>query len=449
MYLPISTIVSYNNKQGLDLDELYKHLRKHPGGAKGVMISAGLADAEQSIVDFIKNASSFGIQPRNYKELDSNQNKTIENMLASPYSALQGGAGVGKTTTVAKLIETIVETPPHVVVYCLAFTHKAKRCIMDKLASSGLNDSVAIRVSTIHSFIATVRMGGSIPPSFILIDESSMIDIELLAQLAEVVKKCNVPYQLTFIGDDMQLPPITRGEFFRYLVSRPGSYINRLVKCYRTDKPDLFAAYEAIRAGKLPDSTLNFKVEHVTSDKDINSYIGKLIYKNIKNTDDTQYIAWQNKDVFKINSWVQAALLKNNMIGPSQFRGFYVNDRVIYRGENTKQLTNALQGKVVETSSRQMVVQWEDGQQTNVTSENIKSINLAYALTVHCLQGSECTNVIVACYEVDKMKYCLDRRFLYTAASRGKQHVTIVTTSNIHEFLSADIKSQPLTSMAI
>lgn len=450
MYMPITTIVFYCNKQELDLEEFYKQLRKHPGGAKGVMISADLSEAEARIVTFLEKASSFNICPPKYTDLDDNQNSKIASILTAPYSALQGGAGVGKTTTVGKLILSIVSSPIPVVVHCLAFTHKAKRCILEKLASNGLVEGPSLKVSTIHSFIATQRVTeNKLPPSFVLIDESSMIDIELLSTLAQTLMDSCPQYQLSFVGDMMQLPPITRGEFFRFLVSNQGAHLNELKKCYRTDKPDLFDAYEMIRKGELPTSTDNFHVVTVDSDKDINSHIGKLIYKNIHDIGATQFIAWQNKDVFKINQWIQAALLKSNKIGPGQFKGFYYNDKVIYRGENTKTLTNAMIGRVVDASPRSMAIQWDDGQRTNFTTENAKSIQLAYALTVHCLQGSECSKVIVACYEVGKMISCLDRRFLYTGVSRGKESVVVVTTPDIKSFLKRDVKTAPLTGLRL
>lgn len=451
MYMPVATIVQYCNRQSLDIDEFYKNVRKHPDGIKGVILSADLADAEGQIQKFLETAQASTIMPPTYKELDGVQNNTIRSMLASRFGALQGGAGVGKTTTVGRLIDSIAKAPDAPTVFCLAFTHKAKRCIMDKLTDMGIAINDDVRVSTIHSFIATYnRPETPIPRCYILIDESSMIDIELLANLADVVSgKCPF-YQLGFVGDMMQLPPITRGEFFRHLVATKGAHVNELHKCYRTDKPDLFDAYQAIRQGKLPKSTENFKVITVDNDKDINSQVGKLIYSNQATLQTTtQFIAWQNKDVYKINQWVQAALLKQQKIGPASYKTFYKGDKVIYRGDNTKTLTNAMTGRVTDVSARNMSVLWEDGLTTPVTNEIVKSINLAYALTVHCLQGSECDNVIIACYEVEKMKYCLDRRFLYTGVSRGKQHVTVITTPNIDSFLQEPIKKAPLTGIRV
>jgi len=449
MYLPVQNIVAYCKFNNLDLEEFYKHVRKHHT-AKGVMISVDLHDAEKQIENMLLKSVPMGVIPPTYPELDVYQNATIKKMLESPFAALQGGAGVGKTTTMAKLITSLVHASPPVIVHCLAFTHKAKRCIMEKLSANGLMDPSLIKVSTIHSFIATANAGSTIPACYILIDESSMIDVELLASLAQVIMdKCN-KFQIGFSGDMMQLPPIGRGEFYRHLVSTKGEHVNELHKCYRTDRPDLFEAYQNIRNSEMPNTTNNFKVIYVDNDKEINSHIGKIIHSNTEGLlSNVQFIAWQNKDVFKINQWVQSALLKNKLIGPEYFHGLYKNDKVIYRGENTKTLTNALIGRVVELGSKSMIIEWEDGQRTPISHDGVKSINLAYALTVHCLQGSECSKAIVACYDVDKMKYCLDKRFLYTGVTRGKEEVIIVTTRNIQDFLNTQIRPPPLTGIQI
>lgn len=448
MYLPVSSIVIYCNRLHLDFDEFYKHLRKHVGGAKGVMISADLFDAEVKIQNFLAGAQVLGATPINYDDLDNLQNDIITNMLNSPFAALQGGAGVGKTTTMGKLISTLVASSINV--YCLAFTHKAKRCIINKLQSSGLANNPLVRVSTIHSFIASSTNNQSqIPPSYILIDESSMLDIELLATLANVVNG-KFKYQLGFSGDMMQLPPITRGEFFRQLVTTKGLHVNELYKCYRTDRLDLFMSYQDVRNGVLPESSNNFTLIQVASDTDTNSYLGKMIHKDPKQfLESTVIIAWQNKDVFKINRWVQSALLKKRIIGPEVFKEFYKGDKVVYRGENTKTLTNATIGYVVDVVSKSITVKWEDNTTNVCNSDLIKNISLAYALTVHCVQGSECDKVVVVCYEVDKMKFCLDRRFIYTGVSRGKENVTVITTPNISDFLNTSVRSMPISSILI
>lgn len=479
MYIPLPAIIQYCTKNDLDIEVFMKHIRKHHT-FKYAYIFEDLFEAEKTIQRCLDNAkivcniyitqqenpnrkqTSKASSPANV--LDDKQQQTIKSMMGNNYAVLQGGAGVGKTTTVSYLIEEIMNQCPQNRIFCLAFTHKAKRCITEKLVKSGVmkdkdpdNSDSGIKISTIHSFIASFKTE-TIPPCYILIDESSMIDIELLASLCNLLLTNCSKYQIGFVGDMMQLPPIGRGEFYRFLVNKltNENKANILTKCYRTDKKDLFDAYESVRAGKFPRSSENVKVLSLSSDKEINSHVGKIIYDYCSKDasalkDKVQFIAWQNKDVFKINGWVQSALLKHKKIGPESFRQYYVGDKVIYRGENTPLVTNATIGKVSAVTSKSVTIVWDDqsGTTSTITNDKINTINLAYALTVHSLQGSECENVIIACFEVGKMKHCLDRRFLYTAISRGKESVTVLTTPDIEAFLFEPIKPLPLTGLKV
>jgi ATP-dependent exoDNAse (exonuclease V) alpha subunit len=221
-----------------------------------------------------------------------------------------------------------------------------------------------------------------------------------------------------------------------------GSNVFRLTKCYRTDTYDLFDAFENIRKGIFPKSSTHFQIHFAQNDKDINSIVGKLI--SCVNIDTTQFIAWQNKDVYKLNQWVQSQLIKKQKIGPAQFKGYYEGDRVVYTGENNKhECTNAMIGQVVKVTSRSMTINW-DGKKESVYSDSTVDVSLAYCITVHKSQGSEYNNVVVPCYDVDKMMACLDRRWLYTAVTRAKQHISVIATQNIKEFVAEPLRNIPL-----
>lgn len=52
------------------------------------------------------------------------------------------------------------------------------------------------------------------------------------------------------------------------------------------------------------------------------------------------------------------------------------------------------------------------------------SLSLAYALTTHRYQGSECPHAIVVCHSCHS--HMLTRQLLYTAVTRAQQRVTLV-----------------------
>eukprot|EP00798_Chlamydomonas_sp_ICE-L_P019597 gene19597-26280_t len=382
-------------------------------------------------------AAWLGFTGRDSPKLDASQNIVLKRAIGSPFTCVQGGAGVGKTTTVSEIINQVKK---HTVVATVTFTHKAKRCVEKRLLMAGIE---GVTTSTIHSFIYSLK-STKIPRLFLIVDESSMVDLELLGELAkQMLENCD-SYQLCFVGDKMQLPSVGRGEIFRMMIESNGAHVNSLTKCYRTDKPDLFDAYEKIRAGELPESTANVKVHMLESDKEIDSFAGKFIGKHRA---EYMYVAWQNKDVFKINRWVQSGQLKLGKIGPSCWKNFYLHDRVVYRGENTDTLTNAMTGTVTMIEFDGMTVQWDDSPEVTSFKKEARGVQLMYCGTCHIMQGSEYKQVCVLGYDIPKMIKCSDRKWIYTAATRAQDNVVLVSTKDIGLLIGHPEADAPLSSL--
>jgi hypothetical protein len=422
LWMSYSKAMIHCNKYKLEPKEFFKYIRKHRVDPKKCLYFK-LFDDLSDIERCIAGAVTLPYKLKHGTTLDAIQNHAVEVMCKEPVCYLQGSAGVGKTTTTSEMISNVESQ-----IACLAFTHKAKRCLASKIESAGLGHKV--ETLTIHAFINKYMKPEVFPPpTVIIIDECSMIDIELLADLARVlILKFTNGYSIKLVGDKEQLPPIGRGEFFRERVNKQNNVVE-LVKCYRTDKPDLFKAYQSIRNGQLPITSENVNIIFCKDDKDINSKVGALINKE----SEKQFIAWQNKDVWKINKWIQDKHLKTGKIGPTFWKSFFKGDEIVYCGENTELITNAMTGVVIDCLPKGLRIEWETNEVTIIDNEN--SIALKYCITVHKSQGSEYNEVVVPCYDASKMAKCLDRRWLYTAVTRGKNKVTIVCTESINELL--------------
>lgn len=437
--------------------------------------------------------------------LDMNQRCVVQNALSSPVFIVQGGAGVGKTTTMAGVVESLASSlqgqhlEPSTLICCLAFTHKAKKCLLERLHLLP-NMKVylkkgCIRVSTIHSFVQSIKMTDSSHEYFVILDEASMIDVELMAELGKALKNSGARYQLCMVGDASQLPPVGRGEVFRTLLQERelgNIRVANLTHCYRTDDLSLYNAYCDIRDGCLPANSASFVVQLYDHDQhtmyrirtlaeaiafDKSKAVGQAtIPEKSNNTRKSRlcipvFITWQNKDVSRINEVVQTCLLKHHLVGPERCGEFCKGDSVMYVGDNETEgvdntsvpgaLTNATLGVVVHVQTgsdttgnkqcgQEMTVIWETEQgpvlrvhkmsSKCTASSSIRDIRLAYCLTVHKSQGSEYNEVVVACFDVPKLSKCLDRRWLYTAASRGKQKVTMLATHDIYAFLKRPVR---------
>jgi exodeoxyribonuclease V alpha subunit len=160
---------------------------------------------------------------------------------------------------------------------------------------------------------------------------------------------------------------------------------------------------------------------------------------------DVQYIAWQNAHCATINALVQAAVHGGPVAG-----GLAKGDRVVYVGVNKADagLTNAMTGVVSSVPSgagRPLPVVWEDG----VTrAARATDVQLAYCITVHKAQGSEFGDVCVVALALDTMRGSLDRRWLYTAATRAKDRLRLAAPAGLDTLVADPVRRQSLMALS-
>ena len=155
--------------------------------------------------------------PNEYDEILDNQADICMKIFTKPLCVISGNAGTGKTTVIKAILDNITRVHGIGTSFLLmAPTGKATERIKiqtDKTAS------------TIHSYLAKngwlndnftfKRVGGKQGTDFntIIIDECSMIDLNLFATLIRAINRNSVQ-RLILIGDPNQLPPIGRGKVF-------------------------------------------------------------------------------------------------------------------------------------------------------------------------------------------------------------------------------------------
>jgi hypothetical protein len=147
--------------------------------------------------------------------------EALEKIFANRFSVLTGRAGTGKTTVVKILLQGIAEKEGHPDILLLAPTGKA-RVRLQKLAER--------EAMTVHQFLNksgwidkntfTLKELGEkqVGASTIIIDEASMIPIDLLGTLFRAIRFNDVK-RLILIGDSNQLPPIGPGRAFVDIIS--------------------------------------------------------------------------------------------------------------------------------------------------------------------------------------------------------------------------------------
>ena len=159
--------------------------------------------------------------PAEYEAAVRAQAATCQQIFPNSVSVLSGGAGTGKTTVVRALISAVERAHGAGASFqLLAPTGKAEDRLREQTEKSA---------RTIHSFLAglgwlndnfTLRRSGGRREegvSTYVIDESSMIDLSLLAALFRAIN-WNSVQRLILVGDPNQLPPIGTGRVFADLL---------------------------------------------------------------------------------------------------------------------------------------------------------------------------------------------------------------------------------------
>jgi hypothetical protein len=152
-----------------------------------------------------------------YAEAIQKQAEVCAEVFRKSLCVISGAAGTGKTSLVSKIIEKIKQTEGvGVSIRLLAPTGKAAERIREKTGQTA---------TTIHSLLASggwlnenrsfKRFGGAQDKNVntVIIDETSMVDLGLLATLFRAIHWNNVK-RLILVGDPNQLPPIGRGKVF-------------------------------------------------------------------------------------------------------------------------------------------------------------------------------------------------------------------------------------------
>ena len=135
---------------------------------------------------------------------------TITDCIANKQPVLLTGfAGTGKSTTIA----TVIKSLSHKLITIATPTHKAAAVLSAMLETNGIV-SPNVKVTTIHKALGKrpQRQGGgtmsfSRPTKeiygILIIDECSMIDVELFQDINEAAPSASIVY----VGDPAQLPP--------------------------------------------------------------------------------------------------------------------------------------------------------------------------------------------------------------------------------------------------
>lgn len=348
------------------------------------------------------------------------------------FKILTGGPGTGKTTTINGLLAAYERMHPN---------HKIKCCAPTGRAAQRMSESTGREAITVHRLLDTRPDGNNelaykvssdpIDADLLVVDETSMLDIELCYHLLKAVKNGTT---VLFVGDVDQLESVGPGCVLKDLLKAPTDLIERcmLTEIFRqgADSP-IIVNSQLIKTGSSRlVQTNDFRIITTKTADEILPPAKDLIrnYYDPKNPFKTQILCPVRKGpagIEAMNKTFQALLN-----GSSKAKLAYGNtifkqyDKVIMTQNNYNLgYYNGDIGMILAVKNQGLVLSIRD-ETFRIDKDLIGHVDLSYSLTIHKSQGSEFENVIIILPR--DQPNMLARNLIYTAVTRAKKRVWIL-----------------------
>lgn len=361
-------------------------------------------------------------------EYASQQREAIRISLSNTISIITGGPGTGKTTVINAICRIYEEAFPDNVIYLAAPTGRASKRMSEATGLPAYTIHRLLRYSPQHGGFE-YGVGNPLPgPGLLIVDESSMIDIELAADLLEAVEDL----QVVLVGDVDQLPSVGPGSVLRDCILSNQVPTVRLEFNYRQAGGSKVAEYaNIICRGQVPPLVTagDFEFLEVEDAVQAAACVPPLVRGYLEagyGQMDFQVLAPMRRGscgVTALNDVVREIV--NPDSGDKLKLGQYrLGDKVLVIKNNyTLGVFNGDLGEIVAIEKGIMTVDFGDFTQ-KFSDENLKLLTLAYATTVHKSQGSEFPVVIMPLVRQHYMM--LQRNLLYTGMTRAKKRLVLI-----------------------
>jgi exodeoxyribonuclease V alpha subunit len=366
------------------------------------------------------------------KGLDKAQQAAVAQVLTNGVSLLTGGPGTGKSRTVAAIVQLLRAKGTDIAL--AAPTGRAAKRLEE------LTDHPAV---TVHRLLGAQGTSGGfarneewpLDADVIVVDEASMLDVELTAALLEA---CPDGTHLLLVGDPAQLPSIGPGHVLGDLIDSGAVPLTELTTLYRQAEGGAIARLAtAVRGGELPvvDSPdREVVVVPATGSAEASRRVVQLVTDSIPRALGIEPGAVQvvtpvhrgPAGTIELNKALKAELNP----GSGTVWGFDPGDRVVATANHLDLeptgFANGEVGVVTGTGEGSLDIAFASGPVT-VSGQALSDLRHGWAITVHRAQGSEWPGVVVVLPpEAGGM---LSRPLVYTALTRAQRHLSIVHAS--------------------
>lgn len=457
-------------KQGKYYYDKDDFLAERKMSAKIVELASAEPIKEREIEDaFIK------WQKENAIILSPRQAEAVRN-LKYRISIVTGGPGTGKTTCLRAIMDVYHMVWPEEHILLMAPTG---------LAAKRMAESTGMNSSTIHKACGLVpannpsgftAQGDCTICGFIGIDEMSMVGEHLFAYAIDAVLS-SPSTRIVLLGDTDQLAPVARGDVLR-----------DLIKCGVIKTVRLDVNYRQVSTSTITDASIKIRENR--------AYTGNT--RNLVFDNEFRFIPVVNKDKEKEANEIMNHIVEEYLNGVSKYgmegtivltpthydKGtpsgylcknrvntaiqavvnpktddkfcveigkqlFMVGDRIIQR-KNTEQVINGDLGtiqSIVQLESDVAVEIYFDskGETLVYNNEDMKDIELAYAITVHSSQGCE----FPCCIIPVSMTYgvMLTKPLYYTGITRAKKKLVMIGDEEALKYALQNFRKQTRKSL--
>ncbi len=361
--------------------------------------------------------------------LSGDQKRAVEASLRTRLMVLTGGPGTGKTTTVRAIVDAHT-----------ALSRRIILCAPTGRAAKRLSEASGSEAKTIHRTLEWNPMTGRfnrnrqlpLDADLILVDEASMVDLRLAHQLLDAVPTGST---LVLVGDVDQLPPVGPGQPLRDLIESRVCTTVRLTEVFRqAQQSAIIRGAHAVLEGRAPESTpTGTRGEgdlFMVANNDPEVIVERLVQtlRRIK----AAYAIDPKRDVqvmtpmrrgplgtHRLNEVLQAALNPLPDDAPASPGLFRPGDKVMQLfNDYDKEVFNGDLGEVRRLEGGITYVQF-DGREVQYNADELDALTLAYACTVHKVQGSEFPAAVMILHTSHFV--LLSRPLLYTGLTRAKK----------------------------
>lgn len=401
--------------------------------------------------------------PAGYEE----QRAAADVALSQGLTVLTGGPGTGKTTTVARLLALIAEQAaaagrPPLRIALSAPTGKAAARLqeavqleVDRLDLVDRRRLSGLQATTLHRLLGPRPDSSSrfrhhranrLPHDVIVVDETSMVSLTMMARLLEAVRP---DARVLLVGDPDQLASVEAGAVLADLVDglsarsdtrvaalltshRFGESIGALAAAIRAGDAD--AVVEVLRAGgehiewvdtEEPAEALRAVVEPhalrlrqaaVLGDRD----------RALAALDEHRLLCAHRRGPYGVTYWNrQTERWLSEATGEPIWSAWYVGRPVLVTANDYGlRLYNGDTGVTVAGDDGLRAVIAGAAGRVEFTTSRLSEVDTMHAMTIHKSQGSQADEVTVLLPPEDSR--LLSRELFYTAVTRAKSRVRIV-----------------------